>query len=191
MPDGVSGGPGGVVSPLMSAYACPSDSSDYDEGDEFVTSEEGDDADAAPGPAAAALAAHRRAELSPEERQWRAGIRGAPPRFLAATGAQGSRVATRAPLRACAVAARSRPPRADAAAAAAAVPLLHGRAPGPLPPCSFLRPGAAFCGTQRVCPMPHGAPSRAEAWRVNVRIHAVDLQAVRPTWAAVARPRVL
>ena len=79
------------------------------------------------------------------------------------------------------LAGRSRPPRADAAAAAAAVPLLHGRAPGPLPPCSFLRPGAAFCGTQRVCPLPHGAPSRAEAWRVNVRIHAVDLDAVSPS----------
>ncbi len=70
------------------------------------------------------------------------------------------------------------------AAVAAVLPLLaSGRLRGapipPLPPCSFLRAGASFCGTQRVCPLASGAPVRAEAWRVNVRIHAVDTEAVR------------
>jgi len=86
MPDGAGGGPGGVVARLMSAYACPSDSSD-EEGEEEL-SLTGDDDDAAPGPLAAQAAVALGRELSPEERQWRAGSRGAPPRVLSfASGA--------------------------------------------------------------------------------------------------------
>jgi hypothetical protein len=64
-------------------YALPSSEEEEEEG-EYGDDDDGQEFVRAHAQRAVAL---RRSELSPEERQWRAGIRGAPPRAIAAAGA--------------------------------------------------------------------------------------------------------
>jgi len=79
MPDGAPGGPGGV-------YALPSSEEEEEEGEAY-SDDDYDEGQAVVRAHAARAVALRRSELSPEERQWRAGIRGAPLRAIAAAGA--------------------------------------------------------------------------------------------------------